>query len=627
MKSRFDAAIDVLLAALSGLVPGALAAAGATSASPAAHDLDLVRTVGAGFAGPGGAFRALDLVVAAPALLLPIGTRALRAGLASAVVTGICGVLAFGVARKLASIVTAALYRLGGRARAHGTSGPTTPAVSPRLVSATSAVAVLTALLAPAWQSEASSPGGAVTGAMLVLLALHIGVTRQDEDAGAAPRWISPAMLVLGLAASYEPLVFLAALAAVGPRIAEAIVQAHRKKTLGFDSRIAIEGAAAFGIGLLPLALGVLLTRRPLEYEIAASGPMFSLLGERTGSLSPASFAFSELGTLLLVVCTGGAALSLYVAEARRIVLPVALVVAVGGLALQLHVASGPVRFAAPILAGLLSAFVLGATMLGALVLALARARVPFAEASAALVVVLELVLPVRSIDETTTRRDARAAHAAAIWNDIAWGDAPPAAVVLVNDRGTMRRVASARAAGQMRGDLVVVPAYDVQGREGQRALLAEPKLAPLYRDMVLGVAPEELSLAQLGAQRPLLATFDPKWDRTLSRHLVPTGLMSRFEPEPRGASERKKALDAFLPSRDRLVRVTVAKKDAELASATAALLRARAIGMAATGERDILSRALDDLRAFAPDDPIGATLVRRTVTTRGAIDVHDLSP
>ncbi len=124
-----------------------------------------------------------------------------------------------------------------------------------------------------------------------------------------------------------------------------------------------------------------------------------------------------------------------------------------------------------------------------------------------------------------------------------------------------------------------------------------------------------------------MLATFDPRWERTLSRHLIPAGLMSRFETEPRGASERKKALEAFLPTKERLVRISVAKSDAELASATATLLRARAIGMAATGERDLLSRALDDLRAFAPNDALGATLVRRMVTTKGGpIDVRDLA-
>ncbi|MBX3224018.1 MAG: hypothetical protein KF795_26120 [Labilithrix sp.] len=623
MKSRFDAGLRALSAAL----PAALAAAGATASGTAAHDQEIVRTVGAGFTG---AFRALDLVVASPALLLPLGTRALRGGLASAFVAGICGALAFDLARDLARVVPGALDRVfGARARGGAADSRGGPGDSPRLLSAVAAAAVLTALLAPAWQAEAAAPGGAVTGAMLVLFALRIGTAElpstPPSPAGASPgAWVQPALLVLGLAASYEPLVFLAALAALAPRAFVALRLAQRDKKLRWDRGAVLRGAAAFGLGLAPLALGVGLARRPPEIAVAA--PMFTLV-EESGARSLASFALAEVGGLLLIVCAGGAALALFAARARRAALPLVLVVGVGALAVRLHAASGPSRFSPAVLVGLLAAYVLGAAMLGALVLAIARARVPFAEASAALVVVLELVLPVRAIDETSTRRDARAPYASEIWNDVAWGSAPPASVVLVADRGTMRRIASTRATGQMRGDLVIVPAYDVQGREGRRALVAEPKLAPLYRDMALGIRPEELSLAELGRQRAVLATFDPRWDRALSRHLVPVGLSARFEPEPRGASERKKALDGFLPSKERLVRVTVAKKDAELAAATAALLRARAVGMAATGERDLLSRALDDLRAFAPDDAVGAMLVRRIVTTKGPIDVRDLTP
>jgi hypothetical protein len=375
-----------------------------------------------------------------------------------------------------------------------------------------------------------------------------------------------------------------------------------------------------------------MLTRRPLAQAIALPGAPLSLGGGALGgsSSSLASFAASHVGVLLLVACAAGAWLSVSGKEARRIALPLVLVSAAGALALRLDPSSGGPdagRFGAPVLAALLAVHVLGATALGAVVIAIARARVPFAEASAALVVVLELVLPVRALDESWARREARLAHASSIWNDVAWGDAPPASIVLIADRATMRRVASARAVGELRGDLLFVPAYDIHGREAQRALVLEPKLAPLYRDLALGVAPEELSLAQLGAQRPVLATFDPRWDRALARHLVPVGLTSRFEVEPRGASDRKKALDAFVALKDRLVRVAIAKKDPDLASATATLLRARAIGMAATGERDMLARALDDLRAFAPEDPVGATLVRRVVTSKGAIDVHDLAP
>jgi hypothetical protein len=590
---------------------------GASSSAAAAHDEGVVRTIGAGFTG---AFHALDLLVAAPALILPLGTRALRAGLAGAVITAICGVIAFDLARELVALaVPAALNRMGLRGGApksasspkEGALPASSGAISPRLVSAVAAVAVLTALLSPAWQSEAVAPGTAVTGVLLVLLALRLA-PRAGQEASLA--------LVLGLAASYEPLVFLAALGAAGPSLA-GVAWSARAERRAIDRGRALKVACAFALGLLPLALGLALARR--APEIALDVPMLALF-ERAGVPTTLSaFAASEIGALAVLACAAGAALSLHGARSRAI--PSLLVVGVGVLAVMLHVPAGPHRFAAPVLAGIASAYILGATTLGAVVLAIARMRVPLAEASAALLVVLELVLPVKAIDETTVRREGRVAHATAIWNDVAWGAAPPAAVVLVADRGTMRRVASTRAAGAMRGDLVVVPTFDVQGRAAQRALAGEPKLAPLYRDVALGLPPEELSLAQLGAQRAVLATFDPKWDRALSRHFVSVGLSSRFEPEPRGASDRKRALEAFLPARDRLLRVAVAKKDPELAAATAVLLRARAIGMAAAGERELLARALDDLRVFAPDDEVGATLVRRTLTSRGAIDVHDL--
>ena len=48
---------------------------------------------------------------------------------------------------------------------------------------------------------------------------------------------------------------------------------------------------------------------------------------------------------------------------------------------------------------------------------------------------------------------------------------------------------------------------------------------------------------------------------------------------------------------------------------------------MAACGERDVLSRALDDLRPFAPDDSVANTLVRRIVTSKATIEVRDLAP
>lgn len=589
--TRFD---DALIAA-SALLPALLGAAGATSAAPASHDAAVVRVVGLGWTG---LFRGLDALVAAAIMLVPIGTRALRAGFASAFVAGACGALAFVIARRLAFVVRPA-------------------ASSPRLISAVAALAALSAVLAPVWQVEASSPGGAVVGALIVVAALAAA----HRSAGTSARELRSIALLVGLAASYEPLVLAATIAAVAPWIEGAV------RARAIDRRGWLDAAPALALGLAPMAFAAALARRAPEIAISAASPFGSWIGERgQGRVAIGAFGMAEIGTLILVAAAAGAVLAGLVPAARRLLASLLGVIGVGVVALLLRAPSGPSHVSAAVLAATCAVHVLAAVALASAVLAIGKARVPFAQASAALVVVLELVLPVRAADETLGRREARAPNASAVWNEVAWGAAPAAAALLVSDAGTMRRIAAARATGQMRADLLVVPTFALPSRATDRALRAEPKLAALYRDVALGSTPEELSLATLATQRPLLASFDPRWDRNLARHFVPVGLTTRFEPEPRGVSDRRKGLEAFTPGKERLVRVAIARKDPDLATATASLLRARAIGMAACGERDVLSRALDDLRPFAPDDAVANTLVRRMVTSKGPIDVRDLS-
>jgi hypothetical protein len=586
--TRFDA---VLLAA-SALFPASLAAFGATSAAPASHDEGVVRVLGLGWTG---LFRGLDVLLSAPLALLPLGTRALRAGLASALVIGFAGALAFVLTRALLGIVR--------------------PAASPRLMSAVAAVAALTALLGSSWQAEGTAPGGTAIGALLVLVAVAAGRRVEEE-----PTALRGPGLVLGLAASYEPLVLLAAIAAIGPWL--------YGRPLDGLKRSLRDAVPAFVLGLAPFAVAGALVRRTPELGLADATTLASPLGERLGArVSLGPWAAAELGYLMAFSALVGLVLAARLPASRRLLASIVGIILVGLLALVLGAASSPSSVGAPVLAALAAAHMLAAITLATVVETIGAARVPFAQASAALVVVLELVLPVRAADETLGRRETRASNAANVWNEVAWGAAPTAAVVLVADAVTMRRIAAARAVGQMRADLLIVPTFALPSRVTDRALAAEPKLAPLYRDVALGSTPEELSLAQLASERPLLAGFDPRWDRNLARHFVPVGLTTRFEPEPRGSSDRRRALDAFSGAKERLVRVVVARKDPDLASATARLLRGRAIGMAACGEREVLSRALDDLRPFAPDDAVASTLVRRIVTSKGAIEVRDLVP
>src|ERR1700733_12549078 len=83
---------------VSVIVPAIVAAAHVEHVPDAAHDLGVVRVVGLGWTG---AFRALDMLAGAAFAWLPLGTRAFRAGLATAAAAGIGAGLVFGLARRL----------------------------------------------------------------------------------------------------------------------------------------------------------------------------------------------------------------------------------------------------------------------------------------------------------------------------------------------------------------------------------------------------------------------------------------------------------------------------------------------------------------------------------------------
>ncbi len=244
-----------------------------------------------------------------------------------------------------------------------------------------------------------------------------------------------------------------------------------------------------------------------------------------------------------------------------------------------------------------------------AIVRAVAGTNVPFARASAAMVVVLELAIPVDAADESLYR--ASPGQDTALWDEFAWDALPPRAVVLVTSRRIGARALAARAQGSLRDDIVFVPTYAPRARV-RRALARDSALVPLWRDLELEGSPTGASLSALATTRPVAMVYEPAWGKELGRHLVPLGLFDLFEPEPRGSSDRRKSLEAFRARRERLA--VACQGDAELAEATAILLRARAIELASSGDRDLVGSALDDLRAFAPGDAAAAQIVGHVV-------------
>ncbi len=595
------------ISALVVLAAVVLSSCGAAASSPATNDADVVGIVGLGWTGLSGA---LPRLAAALALLVPIGTRALRAALFGSLV---CGASAW------------VLFDVGARF-ARATLGPLFPR-APRLVLAVAGAAALSAALGPAFVREASSVSSALLPALVVLAALR----EASLALGPLPRAprIPACALLLGLAVTCDVFVLAAVVLAFAPRLVRFV------RRLRAEREEAKHAAVAFLVGLAPLVTSLATRARAPEIALdvtASSGFLPVPLGTgRRGLAAFGPFVATNVGPVV-VVCAGAAAVLVALALKRlgkdaRSLLDVQL--AIGGIVLaagvSLLVGPSEARSSAIALAALGALHAEAAVALAALALALARAPVPFARASAALVVVLEMVLPVRSADEALAQRDRIPHDATSTWTTLALGPAPPAAVLLVSHPSLSRRIAAARATGEMRGDILVVPSGDPRSRVATRALATEPKLAPLYRDLVLGSPPEELSLTQLAGTRPVLVSYEKTWDRSLARHLTPVGLFGRFDAEPRGVVDRRRAFDATTAVRDALSRAILERRDPELVSLTATLLRARALGVAGTGDREQLSRAIDHLRTFAPDDPIATQLVRRIVTSKGPIEVSDL--
>jgi hypothetical protein len=572
-------------------VPACLAAGHVGQVPDAAHDVGVAAAMGL----DPGAWRSLDAVVASIFAALPVGSRAARAGMGQSLVVAAAGATVYLLAERLAAGL--APQRRAGVFAA--------------------AIATLAAVCAPAWQLEGGVAAGSTTGGLLALLPLAAIAPDGPHDTS---RW-RLAAFALGLALAYEPLVGACALASCVAFAGAAPGRMRRLRALRADGA-ALGACVAAGLAVLLVAVArARVAGVPLPAALADSWA-----GDRGASPagSPAAFVRTELGPMLGALAIGGAVLASLGARARPLGAGLVAVVLVGALSMAAGAPAGPTRFGAPVLAAAAAACALAGASMQAVVGAVADARLPLSRASAAMVLLLLLALPVDEADEALVRSLPRATGAASVWDDVAWGELPPRAVVLATDPRLWRRAAAARATGSLRGDIAVIPTF-ARGPSAARVLARDVELVPLWRDLELSGAPTEDSLSTLSTVRPLAMAFEPRWGRVLGRHLVPAALLDRFEPEPRGASDRRRALDAFVPRRERLARA--ASRDPELAQAAAYLLRARALGVAGTGDRDLVGRVVEDLHAFAPDDPVATAIVARAVLGKAGKGVEDLKP
>jgi len=350
----------------------------------------------------------------------------------------------------------------------------------------------------------------------------------------------------------------------------------------GLGGVVAAVGVAVVGGGVPPALASTLRSGSP--FALSAQAPVARV------AVDPVAYAHEQLGWLALVLAAGGLVIAMVHARARAVAIALALAAVFGFFGLKRGI-SGPLPlFALAALAALM------AVAMQALVLAVYTAKIPFAAASAAMIVLLELTFPVVNLDESSLRCADKARAARIAWEEEVTGALPSGAIVLISDPSLVRHFTRARALGEHRGDVAIVGLGELRGSTARHLLQLEPKLASLYRDIALRGTPSEPSLVELADARPVAVVFERGWDQGLSRHLVPAGAFDLFLPEPRGTPDRRKGIDAFVPTRDRLAKTVI---DPELRQRTASLLRARATALEVARERDLLPRVQDEVKTF----------------------------
>ena len=532
--------------ALAGAIPVFAAAAHGESGIDAACDAGVVRVIGRGYTG---ALHGLDALLG--------GALGMHAAWAS-----------WGCGAALA-IVTFVLARRLLRTSVAGPLGLALAVVA----------AALATLTFPA-QRETALVSGSVLGALLALGPIALVCE------GAPAALVAAA---LGLAASYDVPVAMAAAAGCG---ATAIASGANPKWRAAPWAI---------VGVLPIAW--MLWRRVVAPEASLQVSFFSgAMGEGASGARWAALgiARAELGILALAAAALGIVLALRNRVSRPLAAGLLAIVVAGVSATAAGAPAGPVRFGGALVAALAATAILAARGMGAVVAWVANARVPFARASATMIVLLELAIPVRVADDASLAVAKVRSEATSSWNARVFGDLPRGAVVLLPNARLFLRARAAAATGALRPDVIVLATTGTSARATSREIAREPLVAPLVRDLALYGAPEEFSLSELAAARPVLVAFDPKWDKRFARHLLPEGAFDRYFVEPRGASERVKTLAAAAID-DGTVRALDA--DPPLRDATRDVLRARARAAAATGEREYAAAATAELRRVDPTE------------------------
>jgi hypothetical protein len=523
----------------------------------------------------------VGLVLAQLASLLPLGGRAERVAWMGALGAALAGRIVFGIAR-----------------RALDTVEPGTKLGAPLALAAS-----LTAVLAPTFQLEATTAGGAAIATALVLVTLAAAARLPAHDARA--HVVVGALTGLTFAESHSAGLALLVVLAVGAATRRRVPEA-RALLLGAASALVVE--------LVFLTALVVRSRSPHAWlDLGLGLGQSSLMTRDTSTERVTAYAawLSEIGLLPFALSVFGTATALLRPKTRRFMLPLAALVVLDlGLPASHVGLLTPDPFGATRLLALAALGVGAALGVQAAALGLARARLPFAAPAAALLVAFDFTLVFVGSEASAAATERRVAIASEVWTDEGLRSLPPNGLFFARSEAIAWRLWSAQLVRGERPDVLVVPSTLLErGALRRRLLEAEPALAPLLRDIALGGKPSDYALATLADARPLYVELDASWDERLNEHVVPEAFWLRFQANPVGRSDRAAALER---AGRRFERVMRAVTPADAAGGTLATrevvlsgLRQRALFLLARRDRDTALATAAVLERLAPHDDV----------------------
>jgi hypothetical protein len=608
--------LDKALGLVSAALPFGLAVARAASAGQWRDDLPAVRDLGLVAVGVSGS---LSTFVSQALTLLPLGPRAFRAALGSAVALAVAASLLYWIGRRL-------LARAGA---------------SGRLSSVLAAVATLTAALSPSWQREGTVGGGAMlaTAAVLATLAAGIAAIEASQTSERAPpsaRAFLGIGALLGLTFAESPPAGLAALAGLALLFVLPSFFTRRAQAPSLPPRrvlvlAAIAASFTFALFLAPLALRPAAPRAFTDIGrvlSASSVAAFDVASARTTALAAWT---REVSVVSLGIAAAGAVVALLRARTRSLLLPFTAILLLDTLlparAFGALSADPLTAYRVLALASIALCSALGVAMIAR---ALLTARVPMAKSGAVLLVVFHVTLVALTSEEAGFTADRSEQLAAEVWTDQAFGRLEPRAAILVRSPAVAWRLWAARITRGERPDILVIPVPLLnRGRVAAGLLAEERALEPLLRDFAMTGEPTEFALSSLADARPLHVELDRRWSKRIVSHLSIDGLWLEYAPQPLGSSDRRLGASAQVAPLKRVLAAANAGglPDASTSSVVAEALIGQSSVLMTLGEHDAAQALYDRADALLPRDSVlsGAVVrqalggIRRALAAREA--------